>query len=143
LEQIGAEDDLEAAVDEFLRLLQKSTPDKKDWLNEGRRAVFHQVARAALNAGILQLLFLKVAGYRAAALFNFAYRDRIWVYNSGLDPENFAHLSAGVVLSALTIEKAIQQSYKTFDFLRGSEQYKYRFGAQDTTVHRINIRKPG
>ena len=32
---------------------------------------------------------------------------------------------------------------RRFDFLRGDEVYKYRFGGQDTEVRRLVIAKPG
>lgn len=138
---IAPEDDLDQAVDDFLDLLQKSTIEKRDWLNEGRRAVFHDTARAAQKAGTLQLMFVEVGDAKAAALFNFHYKGRIWVYNSGLDPEAFGSLSLGVVVTAKAIEAAIERCCLIFDFLRGSETYKYRFGAQDTTVYRLEARR--
>jgi CelD/BcsL family acetyltransferase involved in cellulose biosynthesis len=136
---IDATHDLTAAVDEFLELLQKSTADKSDWLNDARRAVFHETAQAALAAGTLQLLFLEVEGQRAAALFNFDYNDRIWVYNSGLDPAAFGYLSSGVVLTALSVQQAIETGHGEFDFLRGNETYKYQFGAIDTEIYRLQL----
>lgn len=139
LRVISAEDDIQTEVDRFLELMQKSTFEKGAWLTEARAAVFHEVAAAALEAGTLQMLFFVVNDYPAAALFNFDYEGRIWVYNSGLDPEAFGHLSAGVVLSSWAIEKAVEDGRQVFDFLRGNETYKYRFGAVDTTIHRIQI----
>lgn len=137
--QVTQAEAVSAAVDDFLTLLQKSTPDKESWLNPGRRAVFHAVAHAAHADGTLQLLFLEVEGQRVAALFNFDYQGRIWVYNSGLDPQAHAYLSPGVVLTARAIEQAILAGRTIFDFLRGSETYKYRFGAQDTFIYRLEI----
>ncbi len=139
LKIIGPDDDLNQAVEDFLQLLQLSTFEKREWLNPGRRTVFHETAQAAQEAGALQLMFMEVEGYRAAALFNFDYQDRIWVYNSGLDPASFGNLSLGVVLTAKAIEHAIENGRSSFDFLRGSETYKYRFGAEDTKVYRIQI----
>lgn len=138
---IEPEDDLEQAVNDFLDLLQKSTFEKKEWLNEGRRAVFHETAQAARDAGTLQLLFVEVEGVRAATLFNFDYNGRIWVYNSGLDPAAFGALSLGVVLTAKAIEWAAENGRSTFDFLRGDEEYKYRFGAKDTEIYKITLTK--
>lgn len=138
---IQPDDDLEQAVNDFLDLLQKSTFEKNDWLNEGRRAVFHETAQAAMAAGTLQLLFMEVEGTRAATLFNFDYNGRIWVYNSGLDPEAFGALSLGVVLTAKAIEWAAENGRSTFDFLRGDEVYKYRFGAADTEIYKITLTK--
>jgi CelD/BcsL family acetyltransferase involved in cellulose biosynthesis len=139
LRQVGPDDDLHAEVDAFLDLMQRSTYGKRDWINEGRRAVFHEVAEAALANGTLQLLFSEVSGRAGAALFNFKYRGRTWVYNSGLDPDGFAALSLGVVLTAQAIELAIAQGNHTFDFLRGNETYKYRFGATDTRIYRLQL----
>lgn len=139
LKIVTGEDDIAAEVDDFLELLQMSTAEKEDWLNEGRRAVFHEVAKSALEAGTLQLLFLKQENKKIAGLYNFDYNDRIWVYNSGLNIVEFGHLSPGVVLTACAIELAIRAGRHEFDFLRGDEQYKYYFGAQDTTVHHIHI----
>ncbi|MEM7115923.1 MAG: GNAT family N-acetyltransferase [Chloroflexota bacterium] len=139
LKMVQPEDDIATAVDEFLVLLQQSTFEKRDWLNDGRRAVFHATAAAAQKAGTLQLLFVEVEGEKAAALFNFDYNGRIWVYNSGLNPRAYGNLSLGVVITALAIQKAVENGRTTFDFLRGDETYKYRFGAKDTTVHRIQI----
>ncbi len=137
--QVTAEDNLAAEVEDFLQLLALSTDEKGSWLNNGRRAVFHEVAAAALAAGTLQLLFLEIEGQKAAALFNFDYGDKIWVYNSGLDPAAFGFLSPGVVLTARAIELAVDSGRREFDFLRGNEPYKYRFGAEDTLVHRLKI----
>jgi len=141
LVKVTPDDDIKAAVDDFLDLLQKSTFEKREWLTEGRRAVFNDAAAAAQKAGTLQLLFLEVEGRKAAALFNFEYNGRIWVYNSGLDPDAFGNLSLGVVLTAKAIECAIENKNQTFDFLRGNETYKYRFGAKDTHIYREIIRK--
>jgi CelD/BcsL family acetyltransferase involved in cellulose biosynthesis len=138
---VGPDEDVDAAVDRFLDLLQKSTFEKRDWLNDGRRALFHEVARAAQAAGTLQLLFCGVEGRTAAALFNFDYRGRVWVYNSGLDPAAFAALSPGVVLTAAAIERAIALGRAEFDFLRGDEEYKYRFGAVDQPIYRLSLRR--
>lgn len=132
---------IDAEVDSFLDLLQKSTFEKRDWLNDGRRAIFHEVARSAQEGGYLQLMFTEIEDRRAAGLFNFDYNDRIWVYNSGLDPALFSALSPGVVLTANAIEEAIKLGRKEFDFLRGSEEYKYRFGAVDTNIYKIHMER--
>jgi CelD/BcsL family acetyltransferase involved in cellulose biosynthesis len=136
---VRPEDDIDTAVTDFLHLLQKSTFEKRDWLTDGRRAVFYDAARAAQKAGMLQLLFIEIRGKKAAGLFNFDYNDRIWVYNSGLDPALFGALSLGVVITAKAIEYAIENGRATFDFLRGNETYKYRFGAEDTTIYRLHL----
>ncbi len=136
---VSPTDDPNQAIGDFLNLLQKSTLEKRDWLNDSRRAHFHEAGKAALEAGTLQLLFAEIDGRKAAALFNFDYNGSIWVYNSGLDPTAFGNLSLGVVLTAKAIEKAIEDGRSQFDFLRGNETYKYRFGAKDTEIFRLHL----
>ncbi len=140
--QVQSAEELAPAVDEFLRLLRLSMVEKDDWLNAGRRALFHDIAAACFKDGTLQLLFLQQAGANAATLFNFDYNGRIWVYNSGMDIVEFGQLSPGVVLTAEAISLAIASGRDTFDFLRGNEEYKYRFGAQDTTIYQIQLYRP-
>ncbi len=140
---VGPDEEIEEATDAFLELLQASTFEKRDWLNDGRRAVFHDVARAAQADSTLQLMFVSVDGRNAAALFNFDYNGRTWVYNSGMDPAAFSGLSLGVVLTAQAIEQAVAGGNYEFDFLRGDEAYKYRFGATDTAIYRLRLEKPG
>ncbi len=136
---VQPEDDVATAVDEFLTLLCKSTLAKRAWLNNGRRAVFHDTAKAAQADGTLLLMFMEVEGKKASGLFNFDYNGHVLVYNSGLDPEAFGALSLGEVLTVKAIEWAIANGRSTFDFLRGSEAYKYRFGARDTMIYKMHL----
>ncbi|MCA9958649.1 MAG: GNAT family N-acetyltransferase [Anaerolineales bacterium] len=138
---VSAQDDVETAVNDFLDLLTKSTFEKRDWLNDGRRAVFHATAKAAQADGTLLLMFMEVNGRKASALFNFDYNNAVLVYNSGLDPAAFGQLSLGEVLTAKAIEWSIENGRTIFDFLRGDEAYKYRFGAADTTIYKLRLQK--
>ena len=104
---------------------------------------FFEAAQVLQAQGWLQLVFVEIDGQKAATLLNFDYGDAILVYNSGYDPSQFRHLSPGIVVTARSIEHAIAQGRSKFDFLRGDEIYKYRFGAQDTEVRRLLIAKPG
>ena len=114
----AGDDDLDQAVDDFLIILQKSTFEKRDWLSDERRSLFHSIAKAAQEADSLQLLFMEIDGRRAAGLFNFDFADRIWVYNSGLDPDAFGNLSLGVVLTSKAIAWAIENGRVEFDYGR-------------------------
>jgi CelD/BcsL family acetyltransferase involved in cellulose biosynthesis len=104
---------------------------------------FFDVAEVLQARGWLQLAFVEMDGVKAATLLNFDYDDNILVYNSGYDPAQFRQLSPGIIVTARCIESAIALGRKRFDFLRGDEVYKYRFGAQDTEVRRLLIAQPG
>jgi CelD/BcsL family acetyltransferase involved in cellulose biosynthesis len=138
---VGPEHDLAAEVESFLGLMAKSTPEKAAFLTPRMRAFFRELAQVAFDAGWLQLAFMELGGQRLAAYFNFVYNDRVLVYNSGLDWEADPGLGAGIVLIPYLIRHAIEEGREVYDFLRGSEQYKYRFGGRDVTVHRVVVRR--
>jgi len=140
---LGPEDDLEDGVEDFLTLMARSTPEKEAFLTSPMRDFFHELARVAFDAGWLQLAFLELGGRKLAAYFNFVYNNRVLVYNSGLDWHLYPQLGAGIVLTGLLIRRAIEEGREAYDFLRGSEPYKYRFGGQDLTVHRLLARRGG
>jgi len=115
-------------------------PDKAKFLTPAMRAQMHSIIQAAHRAGWLQLAFIEVNGEKAAGYLNFDYMGHIWVYNSGLD-FRFSELSLGWVLLGHLLEWANEHQRKYFDFMRGDEQYKYRFGAIDRQVVRATLRK--
>ena len=96
-------------------------------LNETTEAV-----RSAIEDRATYLFFLLKE-------LNFDYRDSILVYNSGYDPEKYAWLSPGIVLLSYCIQWAIESGRAKFDFLRGDEEYKFRFGAEPTEIYRLLI----
>ena len=77
-------------------------------------------------------------GQKAAGYLNFDYQDRIWVYNSGMDRQ-FMDISPGWVLLGHLLQWANENKRTEFDFMRGGEEYKYRFGGVDKLVVRAKI----
>ncbi len=140
---VGTGHDLRAEMEDFVDLHQKSAPEKDAFMDPEMQGFFYAVAQALYDQGWLQLCFVEIQGVKSASLLNFDYGNAILVYNSGYDPTRFRHLSPGIVVSARAIELAISLGRDKFDFLRGDEVYKYRFGAQDTLVRRLLIAKPG
>lgn len=138
---IAAEADLDQATADFVDLHKKSRPDKHLFMDARMQTFFVQAAHALFAKGWLELLFLQVEGERAAALWNFVYHNDILVYNSGYDPVKYGALSPGIVLFAHSIQEAISAKRRRYDFLRGNEEYKYRFGAKDQQVYELRISK--
>jgi CelD/BcsL family acetyltransferase involved in cellulose biosynthesis len=128
---------LESEVEAFLTLMAHD-PEKAAFLTPPMRQQMHLACRAAFENGWLQLAFMEVDGQKAAAYLNFDYLNRIWVYNSGLD-RAFMELSPGWVLLGSLLQWANEKGRDEFDFLRGDEEYKYRFGAVDRFVLRAKI----
>ena len=125
---------LDQEAEDFLRLM-ANDPQKEGFLTPLMRAQMKAAIRAAFAAGWLQLAFMEVNGQKAAAYLNFDYKNQIWVYNSGLDFA-FRELSPGWVLLGYLLEWANVQGRAAFDFMRGDEEYKYRFGAVDQFIVR-------
>ncbi len=123
---------LDADVDAFLAMMAEE-PEKAKFLTEAMRRQMHLACRAAFENGWLQLAFLEVDGQKAAGYLNFDYLNRIWVYNSGID-RRFLELSPGWVLLGHLLQWANENKRAEFDFMRGDEKYKYRFGAVEHFV---------
>ncbi|MCL7453977.1 MAG: GNAT family N-acetyltransferase [Anaerolineae bacterium] len=140
---VGPDDDLQAEMETFIDLHQKSTPEKDAFMDAQMQSFFFEVAQVLQDRGWLQLAFVEMYGDKTAGLLNFDYGDAILVYNSGYDPAKLRHLSPGIVVTSRCIEYAISLGRRKFDFLRGDEVYKYRFGAEDTEVRRLLVAKPG
>ena len=130
---------LKAEAEAFLALMAQD-PEKAAFLSPAMREFMHSVIRCAFTAGCLQLAFLEINGEKAAAYLNFDYLNRIWVYNSGLD-RKFTEFSPGWVLLGYLLKWANEQKAVEFDFMRGDEEYKYRFGAVDRFVVRATVRR--
>jgi CelD/BcsL family acetyltransferase involved in cellulose biosynthesis len=130
---------LDQEIDAFLDLM-ACDPNKAKFLTPAMRTQMHTAVQAAFKAGWLQLAFIEVNGEKAAGYLNFDYGNHIWVYNSGLD-FRFYELSLGWVLLGYLLQWANEHQRQYFDFMRGDEEYKYRFGAIDRRVIRAMVRK--
>jgi CelD/BcsL family acetyltransferase involved in cellulose biosynthesis len=131
---------LDAEMEEFLALMAHD-PEKAAFLTEPMRTQMKRAVKAAFEAGYLQLAFLEVDGKKACAYLNFDYDNKIWVYNSGLDRE-YMDLSVGWVLLGYLLRWANENKRVEFDFLRGDEDYKYKFGGHTRHVMRVKVSRP-
>ena len=129
--------DLSAETEAFLTLMAHNA-DKAAFLTPAMRQEFHRVARAAAESGWLRLAFLLVNGQKAAAYLTFDYGNRLYIYNSAIDPR-FNTFSPGWVLLAYLLRWAIENKRAAFDFLRGEEDYKFRFGAVAGKIYRLQV----
>ncbi|MBX2999974.1 MAG: GNAT family N-acetyltransferase [Caldilineaceae bacterium] len=140
LVQPGIDDfDLDAELDDFIRLQRLSSPDKEEFMTPEMQRFFKVMARRMLDAGFLRLAFLSLNGKKAATLFAFEYRRQFLLYNSGYDTSDMAHYSPGWVLLAYLIQYAIAAGCQIFDFLQGDEEYKYHFGSVNYKVMRAIV----
>lgn len=136
---LDSEEGLAEGMDIFIDLHQKSTQDKEDFWSDKMILFFKGIASELAKLGWFKLYFIEVNGLKAATMFCFDYNNEFLLYNSGYDPEQFANLSPGNVLTAYTIQDAIRLGRTRYDFLRGDEVYKFRFGAVAEPVYDLEI----
>ena len=129
--------DPEAEIDSFLKLMEQDQ-GKASFLQDAMRAQMREVIRTAHENGWLWLAFLEADGQRIAAALNFDYENKLWGYNAGVN-RDFMDLSPGWVLLGLILEWCCQNGRYEFDFMRGDEDYKYRFGAVNKYVMRAKL----
>ena len=131
---------LRSCMEDFFRLLRASRTDKLEYMTPERERFFVDVAFELAKRDQLRLSFLEVDGVRVAACINFDYMDSYLLYNSGYDPA-YSALSVGLLNKALTIRAAIEGGKKYFNFLRGTERYKYHLGGVDQPVYKLIVRR--
>jgi CelD/BcsL family acetyltransferase involved in cellulose biosynthesis len=103
---------------------------------------FHREAVPALaDAGVLRMHVLHREGTPVAVGYMLTAKARAYDYITGFDPDAAA-LGPGTVLVGCAIETATEEGARAFDFLRGREAYKYRWGARDRPTFERRLRPP-
>jgi CelD/BcsL family acetyltransferase involved in cellulose biosynthesis/glycosyltransferase involved in cell wall biosynthesis len=101
---------------------------------------FHrEVASSLLRRGWLRLYSLRLDGSLIASFYGFSDSRTTSYYLGGFAPE-FRALSPGLLIVGHAIEQAVWEGSREFDFLRGSEPYKYEWGAEDRRSNRLTLR---
>lgn len=125
-----------AHLDVFFKLMAASDPGKKDFLQEEIRGFFIAIAGFFDAHQWLRMRAAFSDSKPIAALFSFQMNNHIYLYNSGFDPD-FFQLSPGIVIIGMDIMAAIDEGVRHYDFLRGDEEYKFRFGAEKRYTVRL------
>jgi len=68
--------------------------------------------------------------------FVFENIDGVYLYNSSKNPE-FDHLNPGIVLIDLIVQKLIDEKKVFFDFLKGTERYKFDLGGNAVQLYDV------
>jgi CelD/BcsL family acetyltransferase involved in cellulose biosynthesis len=136
---VNGTENLDSEIEAFFNLMIQS-PEKEQFLHPAMREQLTATFHNAHRHGYLWLAFLEIEGAKTAASLNFDYRNKLWGYNSGVSNEH-RELSPGWVLLAHTIQWCCENGRYQFDFMRGDEEYKYRFGGVNKYVMRAKIVK--
>lgn len=113
---------------------------------QGQGAVFYRRFLTALaSRGWLELWTCRAQGTLHAFLITFVVGGRVYSYNNAYreDYPDAAGASPGTLLFAWAVRSAHQRGLRSYDFLRGAEEYKYRWGARDVVLYHLLLRAPG
>ncbi|MDJ0776209.1 MAG: GNAT family N-acetyltransferase [Mastigocoleus sp. MO_167.B18] len=115
-------------LDALLKLMQMQRGSQPKSLLNMYRDIFQ---RCAENNNLwLSVLWDQKKPIAATGMFVDLNKKRAYGYMTGYNSE-YSKLSPGRVMMAYSIKKAIDNNFQIYDFLRGSEEYKFSFfGAQ-------------
>lgn len=139
--RISDRDTLERDLDTFFALHRSSQGPKGKFLHEGMASFFTRFAQTLMALGDMRLILLEADGRALAGAYCFIDRATWAMYNSAFD-HALRELAPGMVLVGESIRLAVEAGCDTFDFLRGSEEYKYRFGAVDLPLIQLALQRP-
>jgi CelD/BcsL family acetyltransferase involved in cellulose biosynthesis len=106
-----------------------------------RRKFYAAMASEFLKRGWLDFWLLDVDERVVAAEFGFRYNGSYFFLQSGFDSE-YAGESVGFVLKVQILRELIHQGVKYYDFLGGSDPYKYRWGAERRAYLKLCLARP-
>lgn len=133
-DEIGWEHDL-ATFFEFHR---QAPGEKAGFFTPERERFFRRLAADLFLMGLARLDVLDLDGEVVACTFSYDFRDTLALYNSSFRPD-LAKLAPGMVLVGSLIEQSIAEGKTYFDFLRGEEGYKKRFGPAPRAVYEVSL----
>ena len=104
----------------------------------------HAVIAACFRRDRLRLYCLELSGEVVAIYYFYKFRDRVYLMQSGFDPDH-ADVNPGQVLLGHIVEHAIGEGHKVLDFLRGEHRYKSELatGERETVYLTAFRRTPG
>lgn len=107
---------------------------------EAIRAFHREVVCKMAASGSLRLYSLRLGTRDIASLYGFFDKGRLYCYWQGYDPE-LSPLSPGMLLLGAVLEDAAKEGARAVDFLRGEEDYKFRWGAKSIPAFKRRIGK--
>lgn len=93
------------------------------------------------GSSIFQLDFLAFNNKYIAGLLHFRYNGSLYMYVMAVDKSFKPQISIGNIIVGLSIERAILDKIKIYDFLRGTEDYKFHWSNKVITLLSIQLYK--
>lgn len=134
--------DYDQALERFFAFNVETTDDKgRFFASQEMQDWFRALAERLGPAGGFRLHELHVGGLPGAACVSLVRGEEWGLYNSAHD-EALAMLAPGMVIVGELLKVAAEEGATAFDLLRGDEDYKYRFGAEDRELLAASFQHP-
>jgi CelD/BcsL family acetyltransferase involved in cellulose biosynthesis len=135
----GAGDDIGKAMSIFFHLHQRRWLSRRLpglFLGGGNRAFHQDLAQRMAKRDRLVLSLIWLEGRPAAAFYGFKFNGDCSYYLGGFDPD-CSKFSVSTILIFDLLKEATEAGVQLFDFLRGQEPYKSRWGAERRPLYRL------
>ncbi len=133
LERISFPYGLEKNLEEVVEL------HRKRWKEKYTRSVFStekgarfytELAQVFSKKGWFDLALLKVNDKVVASSYSFIYGGKFYYYIPAYDPEYYDYSPGALLLKSL-LKDSFKGGIKEFDFMKGEEDYKYRWASHE------------
>ena len=140
-----------SAAEALAMLEQLKELHQKSWRRRGEPGcfatpifeTFHRaLIRDRFRSGEIQLLRAAAGNQAIGYLYNFAYGDRIYAYQSGFAYAADGRLKPGLLTHALAIERAMREGHAIYDFMAGENRLKASFASHWRDVVSLSVRRP-
>jgi CelD/BcsL family acetyltransferase involved in cellulose biosynthesis len=113
---------------------------KTTFSGEGVYKFHNKIIHSLLKDGKVVLAFLYKESDPLVSYYCIKHNQKVYYYQAGLSHEG-EKKSAGAVLFSLLLEGAFREGYREFDFLRGSEEYKFYWTKNSRKDYFLIVRK--
>jgi len=127
-----------AAMERFLALFPESRRDKAKFMTPEMQKFFMGLASPLAEINILRFGVLDIDSNTVAMVMFFEFNNNIYMYNSAYDPQ-YKSASVRAISKANNIQYGIIKKKNKFDFLKGSEKYKYHMSGKEIPLFRCLI----
>ncbi len=125
-------------IDLFLQFFRESREDKNRFLTPQVELFMREIIQSGGAGGTLRLGILALNNRPIATTLCFEHLNGMYLYNSGYSPD-YRWLSAGLLSKYYSILDSIAKRNKSYNFLKGAEQYKFHLGGKETGLFRCII----
>ena len=106
------------------------------------RRLHRDLLHQALPAGAVRLCSVVAGGAEIGYLYNFAWRRRVYAYQSGFQYEADNRYKPGLVSHCLAVEEALSRGDSVYDFMAGDRQHKVSLSTDQDRLYWVVLRRP-